>query len=271
MRSVQTTLTRIIIVLESVTHGLSENWDEISRKALKFKGFLRPKSGGLQKKKGLHRFWDWFFGPNRKILTLKIRWSPKKKKVFTKIETVFSAIQTFEGGLFSNGGVNFSQKTASKPPKWCGFAYFTSQWGGLESPPVPPWLRYCIWQLNSLFISREYFQKYFYLSSFKMTTFLLLLKYFFWSLLCTLLQVVFLSVTKILLEYNFRVLFTPLMRLQLRPNYLIGFAETLAVQDFSSSSACDCGATLMTCATYFWFWGTISPGSSLVDSPIAFF
>ena len=44
-----------------------------------------------------------------------------------------------------------------------------------------------------------------------MTTFLLLLKYFFWSVLCTLLQVVFLSVTKLLLEYNFRVLFTPLM------------------------------------------------------------
>ena len=43
-----------------------------------------------------------------------------------------------------------------------------------------------------------------------MTTFLLLLKYFFWSVLCTLLRVVFLSVTKLLLEYNFRVLFTPL-------------------------------------------------------------
>ena len=44
-----------------------------------------------------------------------------------------------------------------------------------------------------------------------MTTFLLLLKYFFWSVLCTLLQVVFLSVTKLLLEYNFRILFTPLL------------------------------------------------------------
>ena len=72
-----------------------------------------------------------------------------------------------------------------------------------------------ICQLNSLFISPEYFQKYFYLSSFKMTTFLLLLKYFFWSVLCTLLQVVFLSVTKLLLEYNFRVLFTPLIIIHL--------------------------------------------------------
>ena len=60
----QTTLTRILIVLESVSHGLSENSDEISRKARKFKGFFRPKSGGLQK---------------------------KKKKVFAEIESDFSA------------------------------------------------------------------------------------------------------------------------------------------------------------------------------------
>ena len=64
VRTVQTTLTRVLIVLESVSHGLSENWDEISRKACKIKGFFRPKTGGLQK---------------------------KKKKVFTKIETNFSA------------------------------------------------------------------------------------------------------------------------------------------------------------------------------------
>ena len=37
------------------------------------------------------------------------------------------------GGLFSI----FHKKSALKPPKWCGFAYFTSQWGGLE-PPRPP-------------------------------------------------------------------------------------------------------------------------------------
>ena len=66
VRKVQTTLTRIFIVLESVSHGLSENVDEISRKAWEFKGYFRPKSGGLQKKK-------------------------KKKKVFTEIETDFSA------------------------------------------------------------------------------------------------------------------------------------------------------------------------------------
>ena len=48
VRKVQTTLTRIFIVLESVSHGLSGYSDEISRK---FEGFFRPKSGGLQKKK----------------------------------------------------------------------------------------------------------------------------------------------------------------------------------------------------------------------------
>ena len=69
VRKVQTTLTRIFIVLESASHGLSENWDEICRKVQKFKRFFRPKSGGLQKKKknGLHRNWDWFFGRNQKF------------------------------------------------------------------------------------------------------------------------------------------------------------------------------------------------------------
>ena len=54
----QTTLTRIFIDLESVS-------DELFRKARKFKGFLRPKLGDLQKKK-------------------------KKKKVFAKIQSDFS-------------------------------------------------------------------------------------------------------------------------------------------------------------------------------------
>ena len=42
VRSVQTTLTRIFIDLESVSDGLSDNSDELFRKARKFKGFLRP-------------------------------------------------------------------------------------------------------------------------------------------------------------------------------------------------------------------------------------
>ena len=53
------------IDLESVSDGLSEIWDEMSRKHRKFKGFFRPKLGDLQKK--------------------------KKKKVFAKIQSDFSA------------------------------------------------------------------------------------------------------------------------------------------------------------------------------------
>ena len=53
VRKVQTTFTRIFIVLESESHDLSENCDGISRKPRKF----GAKQGGLQKqkKKGLHR------------------------------------------------------------------------------------------------------------------------------------------------------------------------------------------------------------------------
>ena len=35
------------------------------------------------------------------------------------------------GELFSI----FHKKSASKPPKWCDFAYFTSQWGARAPPP----------------------------------------------------------------------------------------------------------------------------------------
>ena len=84
----------------------------------KFKGIFLPSLDDLQKKK------------KRK------RSSPKLRLIFRPI----LQIQTFEGGLFSNGGGLFSIfhiKSASKAQKTCDFAYFTSQWGGLE-PPRPP-------------------------------------------------------------------------------------------------------------------------------------
>ena len=59
-----------------------------------------------------------------------------------KLRPIFrpnSEIQTFEGGCFPMGGLFsiFHTKSASKAPKTCDFAYFTSQWGG-SSPPRPP-------------------------------------------------------------------------------------------------------------------------------------
>ena len=83
----------------------------------------------------------------------KNRWSPKKKKkkrkkVFTEIETDFSAkfgnSNVWGGAVFLWWGLFsiFHKKSASKATKTCDFAYFTSQWGG-SSPPAP-WLRYCL-------------------------------------------------------------------------------------------------------------------------------
>ena len=90
----QTTLTRIFIVLETVSHGLSENSDEISRKAQKVKGFFRPKRGVLPKKKKKKRRslpkLRLIFRPKSEIQSFyppKMRWSSKKKKKKKKVFT----------------------------------------------------------------------------------------------------------------------------------------------------------------------------------------
>ena len=146
-------MTRIFIVLESVLHGLSENLDEISRKARKFKVFSAQNQVVSKKKK-----------------------KKKKKKVFTEIETDFSAqigdsnvfsaqnqvvsekkkkrsspklrlifrpkseIQTLEGGLFSYGGAifNFSQKIGLKTTKNVRFCVLHKSMGGSSPPPPRP-------------------------------------------------------------------------------------------------------------------------------------
>ena len=145
LRKVLTALTRISIVLESVSDGLSENWDEISRKTRKFP----PKWGGLQKKKkkkGLHRIWDWFFGRNLKFKGFfrpksgglqKIK---KKKRSSPKLGVIFrpnSEIQTLEGAVFLRGGAifNFSQQTALKSTKNVRFCILHKPMGGGSSPP----------------------------------------------------------------------------------------------------------------------------------------
>ena len=97
---VQTTLIRIFIVLESESHGLSENWEGISRKAGKFERFFRPKTGGLPQKKGSSPKLRLIFRPKSEIQTFfppKNRWSPKKKRSSPKLRLIFrpkSEIQT---------------------------------------------------------------------------------------------------------------------------------------------------------------------------------
>ena len=118
VRSMQTTLTRIFIDLESVSDGLSEIWDEMSRKDRKFKGFFRPKLGDLQKKK-------------------KKRSSPKFRAIFSPN---FASSNVW-GGLFSYGGgaiFHFSQKIGLKSTKIMRFCILHKPMGGLEPPRPPP-------------------------------------------------------------------------------------------------------------------------------------
>ena len=108
-----------------------------------FSAHIQVISKKKKKKKGLHRFQDWFFGQNRisrRFFRPNSGDLQKKKKVFTDFETDFlakvgntrptSKNRTFKGGLFSDGGLFsiFHHKLASKAPKTCDFAYFTSQW-----------------------------------------------------------------------------------------------------------------------------------------------
>ena len=119
VRKVQTTVTRIFVVLESISHEKLGN-----------QTFFQPKN----------------------------RWSPKKKKVFTKIETEFSAnignsnafsyritrsTSHLRHPIFFGGGC-FQFFTKNRPQKHQKRAILhTSQAnGGNSSPPRPPWLRY---------------------------------------------------------------------------------------------------------------------------------
>ena len=143
----KTTLTRIFIDLESVSDGLSETWDEMSRKARKFKGFFRSKLGDLKKKKKKKRSSPKFrviFRPKSKIQRFfppKLRWSPKKKKGLRQTSGwFFFQVRTFEGGLFSYGGGYFPFFTENRPQKHKKHAILhTSQAnGGARAPPRPP-------------------------------------------------------------------------------------------------------------------------------------
>ena len=162
----QTTLTRIFIDLESVSDGLSENGNGISRKSRKFQGFFSRKLGGLQKKKRKRSSAKLrvLFRPKpeiQRILPPKIMWSPKTKKTkkkkersSPKLRLIFrptSQIQTFEGGCFLMRGPIFSFSQKNRPQKHKKHAILhTSQanGGGRLEPPAPPWLRYCVKYFN---------------------------------------------------------------------------------------------------------------------------
>ena len=138
VRSVQTTLTRIFIDLESVSDGLSEIWDEMSRKHGKFKGFFRPKLG------------EWFFGRNPKFKRFfrpklgDLQKKTKNKKVFAEIQGDFSPnfrkFKRLRGGSFRMGGAifHFSQKIGLKSTKYMRFCILHKPMGGGSSPPAPP-------------------------------------------------------------------------------------------------------------------------------------
>ena len=143
---------------QTVCQNLRRN---VSKRSKNFPPKIRwsPKKKKKKKKKRSSPKFRVIFPPKSKIQTFfshKIKWSPKKKKKKKKKKGLrrssrrfffqnFATSNVSGGALFAWGGLFsiFHRKSASKAQKTCDFAYFTSQWGGLEPPPPPPWLRYC--------------------------------------------------------------------------------------------------------------------------------
>ena len=121
----------------------------MSRKDRKFKGFFRPKSGDLKKKKKkvFAKIQSDFSTEirNSNVFSAQNQVISKKKKKrsspkFTAIFLPISQLQTFEGGLFSNGGGYFPFFTENRPQKHKKHAFLnTSQasGGGARAPPPP--------------------------------------------------------------------------------------------------------------------------------------
>ena len=84
------------------------------------------------------------FSAQNQVISKKKKKKKKKKKryspKFTAIFLPISQLQTFEGGLFSNGGGYFPFFTENRPQKHKKHAFLhTSQaYGGGSSPPRPP-------------------------------------------------------------------------------------------------------------------------------------
>ena len=117
----------------------------IFRSKSKIQTFFSPKirwspKKKKKKRKGLHQNWDWFFSQNRKFKRFfrpKSGGLQKKKKVFTKIETDFSAgFVTFRlvGGDASRNGAELFEIEADFSAKIVTFRLV----GGDASPHPPP-------------------------------------------------------------------------------------------------------------------------------------
>ena len=107
-----------------------------------------------KKKKGLRQNSEWFFGRNPKFQRFfrpklgDLQKKKKKKGLRQNSGRFFSQFRKFKrlrGALFVWGGLFsiFHRKSASKAQKSCDFAYFTSQWVGLEPPPLATLLMRC--------------------------------------------------------------------------------------------------------------------------------
>ena len=115
--------------------GLHRNWDWLFGRNRKFKRFFRPKSGGLQRKKKIETDFSAEIG-NSSVFSAQnqvVSRKKKKKRSSPKLGLIFrpnAEIQTFEGGCFPMWGLFsiFHKNSASKAPKTCDLAYFTSQW-----------------------------------------------------------------------------------------------------------------------------------------------
>ena len=143
---VQTTLTRIFIVLKSVSHGFSKTQSGIFQKSRNFKHFICPNSGDLRKKKKkVFTDFETDFSAkigNSNVFSAQIQ-VISKKKVFTDFETDFSpkiGNSNVWGGLFSDGGAifNFSPEIGLKSTKNVRFCILHKPMGVKPPPPAPP-------------------------------------------------------------------------------------------------------------------------------------
>ena len=150
----QTILTRIFIVLESVSHDFSENQGGISQKSRNFKHLICPKSGVLRKnkKKKVFTNFETDFSAkigNPNVFSAQIQVISKKKKKKKILRLIFRPkskilgrhrkIERLRGGCFPMGGY-FKFFTKNRPQKHQKRAILhTSQANGGELlPPRPP-------------------------------------------------------------------------------------------------------------------------------------